>query len=138
MFNNKNISLDDILIEMDKNILKNAAKNKSIIDQKKLEALAILDAVADVFEKLGMYGEAEALTKIAEIDDDGSFNIEFEEESPHSWKPEKEEDIENKEDELYDELTKDDDVASKIEININEEEPENIFDFDSDLNKMWD
>lgn len=133
MFNNQTINLDEILAEMDKNLTKNAAKEAINTDIKKLEALAYLNNAVDVFETLGMTNEAEAITRIAEMDD--SFEIDFdeEEEEPHSWKPEIET---KKEKEFYDEALEDEEISEGIALNVKEEDE--MFEFDNDLSKLWD
>lgn len=58
---------EDILVEMDKNLRKNVAEKKSERLTRRSEALKLLNKAATNFENLGLFNEAEAITRVMQL-----------------------------------------------------------------------
>lgn len=67
MWGNQTIDLDDILVEMDKNLRKNAFEQKTSRANSRLQALELLNKAANIFENAGLTKEADAIVRIMEI-----------------------------------------------------------------------
>lgn len=58
---------EDILIEMEKNLRRNAFEEDVRQDQERLEAVSLLHKAAECFEASGLVNEAEAVTRVAQF-----------------------------------------------------------------------
>lgn len=66
MFEREKIG-EEILIEMDKNLRKNAFEDDVRRDRERLEAVSLLHKAAECFEQSGLANEAEAITRVAQF-----------------------------------------------------------------------
>lgn len=141
MFKQQKID-EEILVEMEKNIKKNAFKKRTERLNKRAHAINLLNKAAIKFEESGMFKEAESIIKLME-----TASVE----KPKVYKKaEKEEKIkeedsiieinndneEEKEEDLYDSLMDDPNIAIKVNIdkdqNTNKDTPSL-----KDLLEMW-
>jgi len=67
MWSNNTVNLDEILVEMDKNLRKGAFEQKTSRANNRLQALKLLNKAADNFEKAGFTKEADAIVRMMEI-----------------------------------------------------------------------
>jgi len=58
---------EEILIDMDKNLRRNAFKEDTRRDQERLQAVTLLHKAAECFENSGLPKEAEAITRVAQF-----------------------------------------------------------------------
>jgi hypothetical protein len=141
---------EDILVEMEKNLKKNAFEQKTQRLNKRSMALKLLNKAATNFEQAGLLNESEAVVRVMEIAADDSnvekylkslkehdmmespsdkSEIEIEETEPSDKSK-----IEAEEDDLFEVLTSDPDVAEEIRVGETEDEPPT----ESELAMLWE
>jgi len=150
MFKRKAID-ENILVEMEKNLYKNAFIEDTRQNNEKVRAIGLLINAAENFEKSGLLKEAEAVTRIIEsvVNDPATSGLTPEKEVKNletigiplnlTDAAKVDDEISKEEDELYELLMKNPEVAKKVSIIIDEEDDEdNKFypDID-DLANMW-
>lgn len=132
---------ENILVEMDKNIRRNAAKQKSEKLNRRSTALELLNKAAANFESLGLIHEAEAVTRVmqlAAVEKPPTVKKQIQNLKQYGMQLapadiEVEEELDN----AYDALMEDEKIAAEVVVGENGEEEIETPDAEA-LAKMWE
>lgn len=151
MFKRETID-ESILVEMEKNLYKNAFVEDTRQQNEKVKAIGLLVTAAENFEKSGLFKEAEAVTRIIEsvANDPATTGLTPEKQVANlettgtplnltdAAKADDEEEASKEEDELYELLMNNPEVAKKVSIMVDDENDDEPFYSEmDDLQKMW-
>ena len=142
---------EEILLEMEKNLLKNAFIEDTRENDSRVKAIGLLINAAENFERSGLFKEAEAITRVAEhVATDPATKGLTSEKQVHNLEttgiplnlPKEvatnSADDSDKEDDLYEVLMSDPDIAGKVSILIDDEDEDQKYTNEfAELAKMW-